>query len=94
MALVNCKECGKDVSRSAKSCPHCGFPIRQIWRAYLVFGSAIIGLVGGYIAGHLLVSWWLGLLLAYFGFILLPIGVCKVIGDHPYAKSGKLNWFS
>ena len=24
MALVKCKECGKDVSESAKKCPHCG----------------------------------------------------------------------
>lgn len=24
MALKTCRECGKDVSESAKSCPHCG----------------------------------------------------------------------
>ena len=24
MALVNCKECGKQVSTTAKTCPHCG----------------------------------------------------------------------
>jgi hypothetical protein len=24
MALQPCRECGKDVSQSAKSCPHCG----------------------------------------------------------------------
>ena len=24
MALIKCKECGKEVSSSAKSCPHCG----------------------------------------------------------------------
>ena len=26
MALLSCKECGKDVSTKAKSCPHCGAP--------------------------------------------------------------------
>jgi len=26
MALANCKECGKKVSTSAKSCPSCGVP--------------------------------------------------------------------
>jgi hypothetical protein len=24
MALVNCRECGKEVSNQAKVCPHCG----------------------------------------------------------------------
>ncbi|MCK0153882.1 zinc ribbon domain-containing protein [Alcanivorax sp. S6407] len=26
MALIKCKECGKEISKSAKSCPHCGAP--------------------------------------------------------------------
>jgi len=25
MSLVNCKECGKEVSDKAINCPHCGF---------------------------------------------------------------------
>ena len=29
MALINCPECGKEVSNSAESCPHCGFPITK-----------------------------------------------------------------
>ena len=28
MALTTCKECGKTVSDSAASCPHCGFAIK------------------------------------------------------------------
>ncbi len=28
MALVNCKECGKEVSDRAISCPNCGNPIK------------------------------------------------------------------
>jgi uncharacterized membrane protein YdbT with pleckstrin-like domain len=27
MALINCPECGKEVSTSASTCPHCGFPM-------------------------------------------------------------------
>lgn len=27
MALINCPECGKQVSTAAQSCPSCGFPI-------------------------------------------------------------------
>ena len=28
MALIKCPECGNDVSTSAASCPHCGFPLK------------------------------------------------------------------
>lgn len=27
MALINCPECGKEISDTAQSCPHCGYPI-------------------------------------------------------------------
>lgn len=27
MALINCPECGKEISDKVKACPHCGFPI-------------------------------------------------------------------
>lgn len=30
MALIKCKECGNDVSSSAKTCPHCGIEINNI----------------------------------------------------------------
>jgi len=29
MALTNCKECGKEVSKKAESCPHCGAPVKK-----------------------------------------------------------------
>ena len=29
MALIKCKECGKEISDAADSCPHCGFPLKQ-----------------------------------------------------------------
>ena len=30
MALINCPECGKEVSNKAKSCPNCGCPIEVV----------------------------------------------------------------
>ncbi len=30
MALINCHECGKEISNKAKSCPHCGCPTKEI----------------------------------------------------------------
>ena len=29
MALINCPECGKEISSKAKACPHCGYPITR-----------------------------------------------------------------
>ena len=29
MALIKCKECGKEISSKAKSCPNCGCPIEE-----------------------------------------------------------------
>lgn len=30
MAIINCPECSKEISDSAKACPHCGFPVSNI----------------------------------------------------------------
>lgn len=29
MALINCEECGREISDKAKSCPHCGYKKRN-----------------------------------------------------------------
>lgn len=29
MALVNCRECGKEISKRAHACPHCGYKLRR-----------------------------------------------------------------
>lgn len=29
MALINCPECGKEVSTAAKACPNCGYPVAE-----------------------------------------------------------------
>ena len=29
MAIVNCKECGKEISDMAQTCPHCGVVIKK-----------------------------------------------------------------
>lgn len=30
MALIKCPECSREISDRAESCPHCGFPIREV----------------------------------------------------------------
>lgn len=29
MALINCPECGKQISDKVKACPHCGYPFEE-----------------------------------------------------------------
>ena len=29
MALINCPECGKEISDRVKACPNCGFPLQE-----------------------------------------------------------------
>lgn len=45
--LVSCKECGKDVSSTAKSCPHCGVanprPIPPMSKGFKVFIGNLLG---------------------------------------------------
>ena len=39
MALIQCPECGKEVSSSAKNCPNCGYPIEGCNEAQVKFDS-------------------------------------------------------
>ena len=34
MALIKCPECGKDVSDSAPTCPHCGYQLKKTTSSY------------------------------------------------------------
>jgi len=53
MALVNCKECNKEVSKDAKVCPHCGvkkpYKAKRTWKEYaiaLIIGLIVVGIFG------------------------------------------------
>ena len=46
MSLINCPECNKEISDSAKSCPHCGYKFKnsvwmKIWSKRLIIIGAI-----------------------------------------------------
>ena len=52
MALINCPECGKEISDKAASCPNCGTPINETENKQSIFGIvgfilSIIGLFCG-----------------------------------------------
>ena len=50
MALVQCKECGREVSSSARKCPHCGVPgpgvviSKTVWQVLGVLLAIAVGL--------------------------------------------------
>ena len=53
MALINCKECGTEVSTNALTCPKCGATLRKAKRG--VFGQLIKWIFIGF---NLLMLWW------------------------------------
>lgn len=44
MALINCRECGKEISDMAKVCPHCGVPLKKPGKGFAV-ASLVLGIV-------------------------------------------------
>ena len=83
MALINCPECNKQVSDKAETCPHCGFRLKEKEpekpNLYSRTASRIVlaEYRRRYIAG--IVG---GILLIFFGVILLIIGIVFGI-EHP-----------
>ena len=51
MSLINCKECGKEISKTAKSCPHCGAKNKRSNPIAVILLSVIILLIFFYIVG-------------------------------------------
>lgn len=45
MAIVNCKECKKEISSEAKTCPHCGFKVKGSFGCLSVIGAGFIFLL-------------------------------------------------
>ena len=44
MALINCPECGKEISNKAKACPSCGMPIKVKGKGFAV-ASLVLGII-------------------------------------------------
>ena len=39
MALIKCPECGKEVSSSAPTCPHCGYQLKKTTQSHYNYQS-------------------------------------------------------
>lgn len=42
MSLITCKECGKEVSDQALSCPHCGSPVKDTSKMFCMHCGELI----------------------------------------------------
>ena len=91
MTLVKCKDCGKDVSYEAKSCPNCGSPISQRWRIAVAIPLYVIGVVLFYKIGEILYHPILGIVLGYLATLLVPYLISKIIGENPYWREAYKN---
>lgn len=53
MALIKCKECGKEISSKAKTCPNCGVARGEVATAakgcFTSIFKAVFGLIGALI---------------------------------------------
>ena len=46
MAMIKCKECGKEVSSKAEKCPHCGVVVKKAATQYGAGTVLLLGIVG------------------------------------------------
>ena len=74
MALINCQECGKQVSTEARACPACGFPIaeKQAQTAALDEASGGPPVEQGQLLAEIRPSWWGFFWHLFFFWLIIP----------------------
>src|SRR5262245_17983339 len=75
MALINCPECGKQVSTAAKECPNCGYPVAErLPQTVQAAEKTATGAGSG--TGQLLLeirpSWWGYFWYLFFFWLIVP----------------------
>ena len=50
--MKTCKECGKEVSTTAKTCPNCGRSLKKPIMKYIILGLILLIIVGSIIASN------------------------------------------
>lgn len=75
MALINCPECGKEISDMAKSCPNCGYNSSKIEIKNNKI-SLIMGIISFFIGVFFIFanSYWL-----LYGIALILLGIFDII---------------
>ena len=67
MALVNCPECGREVSSAAPTCPFCGFPVAAQLKQTNESSS-----VSDKLLAEVRPSWWNFFWYLFFFFLIVP----------------------
>ena len=97
MALIKCKECGREISSAATSCPHCGAPVKskKAGRTSMIYMITfiIVGIALG-IAAFAIEDSWVGgasiqeqntvamlLVLCPISFVIALVFLIKMIVD-------------
>jgi uncharacterized membrane protein YdbT with pleckstrin-like domain len=68
MALIQCPECGNQVSTAAKSCPNCGFPVAEKAAQPAAMATAAPGTV----LAEVRPSWWGYFWYLFFFWLIIP----------------------
>jgi len=77
MALINCPECGKQVSTAAKACPSCGFPVTE--KVGQPVETSAKAAPRDELLAEVRPSWWNYFWHLFFFFLIVPpiIAVCR-----------------
>jgi uncharacterized membrane protein YdbT with pleckstrin-like domain len=70
MALINCPECGNQVSSEAKACPSCGFPVVE--KISQAAGPAVQRTTPEELLAEVRPSWWNYFWHLFFFFLIVP----------------------
>src|SRR5215470_3664665 len=67
MALIQCPECGQQVSTAAKACPNCGYPVAEH-----VPQAAAVAAASAEVLAEIRPSWWGYFWYLFFFFLIVP----------------------
>lgn len=72
MALIDCPECGKQVSTAAKACPGCGFPVAENVAQSPAVPNAANAPASDELLAEVRASWWNYFWLLVFFWLIVP----------------------
>src|SRR5215475_14181768 len=72
MALINCPECGKQVSTAAKACPGCGYPVTERLGKTEDAPGTPLGPASTEVLAEVRPSWWGYFWHLFFFWLIVP----------------------
>ena len=72
MALINCPDCGKQVSAAAKACPNCGYPVAERLPQTTAPGTTAPASRNAEVLAEIRPSWWGYFWYLFFFWLVVP----------------------